>query len=53
MPVQILEGAEILEVLHTSSELNTFVRSFYDCQYGDFFKVLSELFSLCCVDVVH
>ena len=39
---QILEGAEILEVLHTNPELNAFVRSFYDCHYGDFFKVLSE-----------
>jgi 26S proteasome regulatory subunit N7 len=37
---KILEGAEILEVLHTNPELNAFVRSFYDCHYGDFFKVL-------------
>ena len=40
--VQIIGGAEVLEVLHSHKELGTFVHSLYNCQYDVFFKMLGE-----------
>lgn len=37
---KIVGGAEVLEVLHSHKELGTFVQSFYNCQYGVFFRTL-------------
>ena len=41
--MQIVGGAEVLEVLHSHKELGTFVQSFYNCQYGVFFRTLGGL----------
>ena len=42
MKIQIIEGADILEVLHGYPELREFVLSLYNCQYDKFFRTLSE-----------
>lgn len=41
--MQIVGGAEVLEVLHSHKELGTFVQSFYNCQYDVFFRMLGAL----------
>ena len=40
---QIINGTDILEVLHDFPELKVYVHSVYYCQYEEFFKSLSEL----------
>ena len=40
--VQIINGADILEVLHDYPELRDFVMSLYNCQYDQFFRTLGE-----------
>ena len=43
--VQIINGTDILEVLHDFPELKLYVHSLYYCEYDNFFKSLSELCS--------
>lgn len=38
---KIIKGSEILEVLHTNSDLKNYLFSLYDCHYSDFFKNLA------------
>ncbi|XP_044741780.1 26S proteasome non-ATPase regulatory subunit 6 [Chrysoperla carnea] len=38
---KIIKGSEILEVLHTNSDVKDYLFSLYQCQYADFFKNLA------------
>lgn len=40
--LQVINGADVQEVLHNFPELNNYVHSLYDCQYDQFFQALSE-----------
>ena len=42
MTSKIIEGADILEVLHDYPQLRDFVLSLYNCQYDKFFTTLGE-----------
>ena len=39
---QIINGSDILEVLHDYPELSEHINSLYSCQYDKFFRTLSE-----------
>lgn len=41
-PLQVIEGSEVQEALHSQSELNTLVRSLYECHYDQFFISLGK-----------
>ena len=43
---QIINGTDILEVLHDFPELKQYVHSLYYCQYDEFFKSLSKSYLL-------
>ena len=57
LPPQIINGTDILEVLHDYPELSQFVHSLYYCHYDDFFRSLSEdqldTFDTICTMTVH
>jgi len=38
---KVIRGAEILEVLHSNSDVHDYLFSLYDCQYAKFFRKLS------------
>ena len=38
---KVVKGAEILEVLHSITDIHEFLFSLYNCQYGNFFRKLS------------
>ena len=38
----MIDGADILEVLHDFPELSSHVQSLYHCRYDEFFKSLCE-----------
>ncbi|KXJ20234.1 26S proteasome non-ATPase regulatory subunit 6 [Exaiptasia diaphana] len=40
---KVVNGAEILEVLHQLPVIKKFLLSFYNCHYDDFFKALAEV----------
>lgn len=40
---KVIKGAEILECLHQMPSLKKYLHSLYECQYGEFFKSLSEI----------
>lgn len=40
--MQVVNGSDILEVLHDYPELSTHVNSLYNCQYDQFFRTLSK-----------
>jgi 26S proteasome regulatory subunit N7 len=40
---KVIKGAEILECLHQMPSLKKYLHSLYECQYGEFFKSLTEI----------
>ena len=42
LPPQVINGTDILEVLHDYPELAQFVHSLYYCRYDNFFRSLGE-----------
>ena len=44
--IQVVHGAEILEILHAQPALKEYLMSLYDCRYAEFFKSLGECFTL-------
>jgi len=40
---KVIKGAEILECLHQLPVLSRYLHSLYDCQYGEFFKSLTDI----------
>lgn len=38
----MIEGSEVQEALHSQTELNTLVRSLYECHYNQFFISLGK-----------
>ena len=40
---KIIKGSEILEVLHSNSDVKDYLFSLYNCQYADFFKNLAHV----------
>ena len=49
----MIEGSEVQEALHSQSELNSLVRSLYECHYNQFFISLGKLASQQLVQVEH
>ncbi|XP_078000772.1 26S proteasome non-ATPase regulatory subunit 6-like [Glandiceps talaboti] len=47
---KVVKGSEILEVLHSLSDVRTFLFSLYDCRYADFFKSLAKVEQMLKVD---
>jgi len=47
---KVIKGAEILECLHQLPVLKRYLHSLYDCQYGEFFKSLTEIEQLLLCD---
>ncbi|KAK3739537.1 hypothetical protein QZH41_016212 [Actinostola sp. cb2023] len=43
MKKKVVNGAEILEVLHQLPVIKKFLLSFYNCHYDEFFKALAEV----------
>lgn len=39
---KIIKGSEILEVLHSNSDVKDYLFSLYNCHYADFFKNLGK-----------
>lgn len=42
VPLQVIKGAEILEVLHSLPSVRQYLFSLYECQYSDFFQSLGK-----------
>ena len=40
---KVVQGSEILEVLHSRPEVQAYLMSLYDCHYGEFFARLAEV----------
>lgn len=40
---KVIQGSEILEVLHGCPEVKAFLSNLYDCHYGDFFQHLGSV----------
>ncbi|XP_055385039.1 26S proteasome non-ATPase regulatory subunit 6 [Condylostylus longicornis] len=40
---KVIKGAEIQEVLHSTTDVKNYLFSLYSCQYADFFKNLAEV----------
>ncbi len=40
---KVVQGSEILEVLHDLPAVRAYLTSFYDCHYGDFFANLAQV----------
>merc|ERR1712107_132442 len=40
---QVIQGSEILEVLHQIPEVNQYLFSLYNCQYAEFFQCLGKV----------
>ena len=45
--LKVVRGSEILEVLHGLPEVRTYLMSFYDCHYGEFFSNLAKVEQTC------
>lgn len=41
---QVVKGSEILEVLHSLTDVKQYLFSLYNCQYKEFFQCLGEHF---------
>lgn len=42
VPLQVIKGAEILEVLHSLPSVRQYLFSLYECRYSVFFQSLGE-----------
>jgi len=40
---KVVKGSEILEVLHSKTDVKDYLFSLYECQYAEFFKKLAEV----------
>ena len=41
---KVIKGSEIMEILHACPNVKKYLNALYDCQYGDFFQLLAEVF---------
>ncbi len=44
---KVVQGSEILEVLHDQPMTRGYLMSFYECQYGSFFAKLADIELMC------